>query len=80
MLKDFIKKITDWALEKEEEAAKKCAIPMEEIEKQLKILNEKKEELQKKCEEQLKELDALIKRIENIKVQEELRCKMKEGD
>ncbi len=78
MLKEFIKKITEWALEKEEEAAKKCAIPIEEIERQLKILNEKKEELQKKCEEQIKELDALIERIEHIKVQEELRCKMKE--
>jgi len=75
MFKELIKKITEWALEKEEEAAKKCAIPMEEIEKQLKILNEKRDELKKKCEEELKELDALIERVEHIKVQEELRCK-----
>ncbi len=77
MLKEFIQKITQWALEKEEEAAKQCAIPIEEIERQLKVLNEKKEELQKKCEEQLKELDALIERVEHIKVQEKLRCENK---
>ena len=77
MFKEFLNKITEWALEKEEEAAKKCEIPIEEIEKQLKLLYEKKEELQKKCEEQLKEIDALIQRVEHIKVQEQLKCSTK---
>ena len=78
MFKELIKKITEWALEKEEEAAKKCAIPMEEIEKQLKVLHEKRDELKKKCEEEINELDELIKRVERIKAQEEQRCKLKE--
>jgi flagellar capping protein FliD len=77
MLKEFIKKITLWALEKEEELAKECKIPIEEIDKQLKVLQEKKEELQKKCEEQLKELDDLIERINKIKAKEMLRCEKK---
>ena len=77
MFKEFLKKITEWALEKEEEAAKNCAIPIEEIEKQLKILEEKREELKKKCDEQLKEFDELIERVKKIKATEELKCKSK---
>ena len=80
MLTEFLEKITEWALEKEELAAKKCEIPLSDIEKQLKILEDKKEELQKKCNEQLKILDNLISRIEHIKVQEALRCENKKED
>ena len=47
MLKDFIKKMTEWALEKEKEAAKNCEIPIEQIENQLNILQQKRDELQK---------------------------------
>ncbi|WP_024791620.1 hypothetical protein [Lebetimonas sp. JS032] len=79
MLKDFIKKMTEWALEKEEEAAKECAIPMEQIEKELQILQEKRDELQKKCEEQLNELDELIKRVNKIKSIEILKCDAKKN-
>jgi len=77
MLKEFIKKMTDWALEKEEEAAKECAISMEQIEKQLKILTEKRDELKQKCDEQLKQLNELIEKVEKIKGIEELKCKAK---
>lgn len=75
MFKDLLKKITQWALEKEEEAAKKCAIPLEDIEKQLNTLKEKRDELKKRCDEQLREFDELIQRVEKIKSEELLRCK-----
>jgi len=74
LYKEFLKKITEWALEKEEEAAKECAIPLEEIEKQLNILKEKREELKKKCEEELNEIESLIQRVEKIKNIELLKC------
>ena len=77
MLKDFIKKMTEWALEKEKEAAKNCEIPIEQIENQLNILQQKRDELQKKCEEQLKELDDLIEKVKNIKNIELLKCNAK---
>jgi NH3-dependent NAD+ synthetase len=77
MFKDVIKKITLWALEKEEEAAKNCEIPIEEIDKQLSVLREKKEELQKKCEEEIKEIEELIQRIQKIKSTEILKCQTK---
>ncbi|WP_024788314.1 MULTISPECIES: hypothetical protein [unclassified Lebetimonas] len=79
MLKDFIKKMTEWALEKEEEAAKECTIPMEQIEKELEILKEKRDELKQKCEEQLNELDELIKRVNKIKSIEILKCVAKKN-
>ncbi len=75
MLKEFIQKITDWALEKEDELAKKCEIPVEEIDRQLNMLHEKRDELKKKCDEQLKEIDSLIERVNQIKTSETLRCK-----
>jgi len=77
MLKEFIKKMTEWALEKEEEAAKQCAIPLETIENQIKTVQEKRDELKKKCDEQLKELDLLLERLEKIRVAETLRCENK---
>jgi chromosome condensin MukBEF ATPase and DNA-binding subunit MukB len=77
MFKDIIKKITEWALEKEEEAAKNCAIPLEEIDRQLQILEEKRDELKKKCEEELNELENLIERIKKIKSTELLKCNAK---
>ena len=77
MLKEFLMKITDWVLQKEEEAAKNCAIPIEELDKQIQKLQEKKEELQKKCEEQIKTIDNLLERIEKIKNEEKLKCNNK---
>ena len=78
MFVEFLEKITTWVLDKEEEAAKNCQIPMKDIEKQLKILEEKKDELQKKCDEQLKIFNNLISRLQHIRAEEALKCKIKE--
>ena len=74
MFKELLQKMTEWSLQKEEEAAKNCAIPIETIEKQLNILNEKRDELVKKCEEQKKQFDEIIERLEKIKNIEVLKC------
>ena len=76
MLKEFIKKVSDWILQKEEEAAKECKINVEDIEKQIKAIEEKKDELKQRCEEQLKELDEFIARLEKIK-EASLKCENK---
>jgi chaperonin cofactor prefoldin len=70
MLKEFIKKISEWTLQKEEELAKECKIPIETIEKQINTLKEKKEEVLK----QVQEIDEIIQRLEKIKDIELLRC------
>jgi hypothetical protein len=42
-MKNFIKTVTEWMLDKEEDMAKECAIPMEEIEYQIaKVESQKK--------------------------------------
>ena len=72
MIKELLKKISDWTLQKEEELAKECAMPIEAINKQINTLKEKKEELQKNIEE----IDSLIQRLEKIKSTALLRCGM----
>jgi len=44
----FVQKITEWLLEKEEEAAKSCTVPMQEIEYQIAKAQAEKEKLQKR--------------------------------
>ena len=73
MLKELIKKISEWTLQKEEELAKECAIPVEKIDAQIETLEKKKAEV----EEQLKEIDEIIERLKKIKNTELLRCKAK---
>jgi chaperonin cofactor prefoldin len=70
MIKELLKKISDWTLQKEEELAKECAIPIEKIDAQIETLEKKKAEI----EEQLKEIDEIIERLKKIKNTELLRC------
>jgi peptidoglycan hydrolase CwlO-like protein len=77
MLKEFIKKMSEWVLEKEEEAAKECKIKVEDIDKQIEIITQKRDELKKRCEEQINELEDFIKRLEKIKNIEVLKCQNK---
>ena len=71
----FIKKIIDWSLEKESDLAKKCAVPMEEIEYQIKKVQQEKEKVQKEYDDAMQELDAVLQKLEKIKNTEILRCK-----
>jgi len=68
-MQGFMKKITDWMLDKEEEMAKKCAIPPKEIEYQLKKLEDQKAKIQKEYDEAmatLNEVEVKIKHIQEI--------------
>ena len=73
----FLKSIIDWMLEKEEDMAKECAVPMKEIESQIAKVQEEKLKAQKKCDEAMNELDDVLKRLEKIKSTEILRCELK---
>jgi len=74
----FVQKITEWLLEKEEEAAKSCAVPMQEIEYQIAKAEAEKEKLQKRYDEAISELNHVLERLEKIKNIETLRCQTKE--
>jgi len=70
----LVQKITDWLLEKEEIAAKSCAVPMQEIEFQIAKAEAEKEKLQKRYDEAMSELNHVLERLEKIKSIETLRC------
>ncbi len=74
---EFMKKITEWVLQKEEEAAKDCRIPIEEIEKQIEVVKEKKSKLEEECKKNIAELDRLLGRLESIKNIETIKCAKK---
>ncbi len=70
---EFLKKMTDWMLEKESELANKCAIDSKDIEKQISKMEEKKAQLEKECEENRKELEHILARLRWIEA-ETLKC------
>jgi len=71
----FLKSVIDWMMEKEEEMAKECAIPLEEVERQIQKVQEQKESLELEHKQKISELDDILKRLEKIKSTELLRCK-----
>jgi hypothetical protein len=78
-MQSFIKKITDWMIEKEEELAKKCAIPMEEIEYQLAKVQTQKQKIQQEYDEAMKNLNEVEQKLQKIKNIEVLRCQEKKS-
>jgi predicted ribosome quality control (RQC) complex YloA/Tae2 family protein len=81
---EFLKKATEWMLEREAELAKKCAIDLEDLEKQIAKVEEKKKALERECQENQAELEKVLTKLKWIKM-EELKCqrereeKAKEG-
>ena len=69
-----MKSIIDWMLEKEEGMAKKCAIPMKELDAQIAKVQEEKVKIQEKYDDAINELDDVLKRLEKMKNTEILRC------
>lgn len=70
---DFLKKMTEWILNREEEMAKNCALSIEEIEKQIEKVEEKKRKLEADCRENIAELEKIVTKLKWIK-SEELAC------
>lgn len=74
----IIEKITNWLLEKEEELARECAIPKEEVEYQIAKVELEKEKLKKEYEEKMKQLDDILMRLKKIESIETLKCTTKD--
>ncbi len=70
---DFLKKMTEWILQREEEMAKNCAIPIDQIDKQIEKVEEKKRKLEAECRENIAELEKIVTKLKWIK-SEELAC------
>ncbi len=69
---EFLKKVTDWVLQKEEEAANNCKIDVEDVQKQIDIVTEKRDKLKEECEQNISELDRILRRLEVIKAKGEV--------
>ena len=74
---EFMKKMADWILEKEEDAAKQCAIPTEEIQKQIDMVGKKREKLTSQYEDAIKELNHIEEKLQKMMRDEKLRCNTK---
>ncbi len=68
---EFLKKATEWVLDKEEEAAKKCRIDLEDLQKQIDLIKSRRDALKIECEENIAELEHILRRLEVIKAKEE---------
>lgn len=74
-MQGFMKKISDWMLEKEENMAKSCSIPIKEIDLQIDKVEAQKQKVQKEYEDAMNVLNEVSKKLEKIKNIELLRCK-----
>lgn len=75
---DIIKKVMDWALEKEEEIAKECHLSSSDVESQIAKIQEKREELEKRCQDEFSKIDELLTRLEKIREYSK-KCEIKES-
>jgi len=72
----FLKKMMEWILQREEEAAKNCHASPEEISEQIRKVLLKKKEIEERCKEQTKEFDHILDKLHWIKA-EAIRCERK---
>ena len=73
---NFLKRMTDWVIDKEEELAKNCKIRPEDIQKELDKLKEKKEAYQKEYEEVMAEFSRVEERLQKV-LNEAKKCDLK---
>jgi chromosome segregation ATPase len=70
----LVKKIADWMLEKEEDLAKNCNIPIEEIDSQIEKIKLEKQKLKQRYDNTMSELDDVENKLQKIRNIEILRC------
>ncbi len=70
----IVEKITNWLLEKEEELARECAVPKEEVEYQIAKIELEKEKLKEEYEKKMKQLDDILQRLKKIESIETIKC------
>jgi len=76
-MQNFFKTMTQWMLDKEEEMAKACAVPLTEIDQQIEKIETQKVKLQHRYDEGMATLNEFEARLQKIKNTEILRCQNK---
>jgi len=72
----LIKKVMDWALQKEEEIAKDCHLSTKDVDEQIAKITQKREELEQKYQEELAKINELLERLHKIR-EYSLKCEKK---
>ncbi len=75
-MQQFLKKATDWVLEKEMEAAKNCKIDIKDIDKQIVYMETKRDKFKAGFEDNLFEMEDILNKLHAIKARE-LKCNIK---
>ncbi len=65
-MRNFMKEMMDWILDKEEASADHCAIPANQIEKQIETIQKRKEKYEAECNDTLHQLNHMIVRLEKM--------------
>ena len=73
---NFLKKMTDWIIDKEEKLAKNCKIKPEDVQKELDKVKEQKEAYQKEYEEVMGKFNRVEERLQKI-LNEAKKCELK---
>ncbi|WP_456430844.1 hypothetical protein [Nitratifractor sp.] len=76
---DFVRKMTDWILDREEKMAQKCAVPLEEIDAQIARVTAKKKEFEERCKVDRDELERILTKLKWIRA-ETLKCQESNED
>ncbi len=71
---EFLKKATEWVLQKEQEAAEQCRIDLKDLDRQIAYVEAKRDALKKEYEENISELEHILNRLHAIKASE-LKCR-----
>ena len=66
---EFLKSLTEWSLQKEEELARRCVISEDEIDKQIKRVEDKLKEIEEEYQRSKKELEEILVKLKWIKVE-----------
>lgn len=66
-MQNYIKKVMDWMLDKEMEAADYCKIKKEDVDNQIKEVEEKIQELEQRYQQDKSQLEDVLSRLKVIR-------------
>ena len=63
---EFMKNTLEWILDKEEQSAGTCRIPLKQIDKQIAAVQSRKDKYQAECEDNLHEMEHILVRLQKM--------------
>ncbi len=63
----FLKDAMEWVLDKEEQSADTCHVPLKQIDKQIAAVQARKDKYQAECEDNLHEMEHILVRLHKMR-------------